>query len=369
MKTRHVVLAVGALSVLVLGLAFGVWYVAFQGRWRPDRPFGSPETFNPSLEKGKVTAASDYRLSGPVTHDNLTVFLIHGPATLDGKAYLTLQEALEQRKAVVHETGAVGELAIENLSPNEEVYVQSGDIVKGGQQDRTFPYDFIAPTNSGRLPIESFCVEHGRWQGRGNESLKEFSSSANSLSSNSLKLAARSGREGRAQAEVWRNVDLTQQRLSEKLGASVNAAESGSSLQLSLENPRLRKAVAPYLSHLASAPGDKQDVIGAVFVVNGKVMSADVYASGALFRKLWPKLLESCAIEAVAEREAGPVPDAPSSAAVLEFLREAEGVRPTSEAVTDRVFVLTHEGGRQVLFDTCDRARDNLVIHRSYLAR
>src|SRR5438105_15882790 len=75
-------------------------------------------------------------ITGPYTHDNLTVFLIHGKDTSGGKNYLTLQEALDQKKVVVHETGNVNELSVENVS-DEPVYIQSGEIVKGGRQDRT----------------------------------------------------------------------------------------------------------------------------------------------------------------------------------------------------------------------------------------
>src|SRR5215472_5168028 len=58
--------------------------------------------------------AGTYRLSGPYTHDNLTIFLIHGADQLKGKNILTLDEALEQKKVIVHETKQVNELAVEN---------------------------------------------------------------------------------------------------------------------------------------------------------------------------------------------------------------------------------------------------------------
>ncbi|HXL80610.1 MAG TPA: DUF6569 family protein, partial [Pyrinomonadaceae bacterium] len=122
---------------------------------------------NSQIQKQPETKASDYRLSGPYTHKNLSIFLIHSKTTTRTKSFLTLQEALEQRKVVVYETQSVNELAIENLS-SEEVYVQAGDIVKGGQQDRMMGVDFIVPPKSGRMPIAAFCVEHGRWSGRGN---------------------------------------------------------------------------------------------------------------------------------------------------------------------------------------------------------
>src|SRR5262249_1349428 len=74
------------------------------------------------------------RLSGPPSHENLTVYFIHGPSA-PGKVPLTLEEALAKRVVEVHETGNVNELEVRNLG-GDEVFIQSGDIVKGGQQDR-----------------------------------------------------------------------------------------------------------------------------------------------------------------------------------------------------------------------------------------
>ena len=64
-------------------------------------------------------------ISAPYSHKNLSVYLIHGKDRLPGHGFLTLQEALEQKKVIVHETGQVNALAVENLS-GEDVFVQSG---------------------------------------------------------------------------------------------------------------------------------------------------------------------------------------------------------------------------------------------------
>src|SRR5262249_41621128 len=75
----------------------------------------------------------DYRISEPKTYKNLTIFLIQGKDTLPASVPLTLEEALKQKMVIVHETGNVNELAIENVSKDADVFVQSGDIVKGGK--------------------------------------------------------------------------------------------------------------------------------------------------------------------------------------------------------------------------------------------
>ncbi len=108
-----------------LGLTLGVLLAAAgAAQTPPTQKAGVP----PKIE------ATAHRISGPFTHENLTVFLIHGEDRIKNKDFLTLQEALKKKKVVVHETQQVNELAIENVSKTEEVFVQAGDIVKGGQQ-------------------------------------------------------------------------------------------------------------------------------------------------------------------------------------------------------------------------------------------
>ena len=103
---------------------------------------------------------------------------------------LTLDEALAKGAVKVHETGNVNELQIENLG-TDEVFVQSGDIVKGGQQDRVLTVSLLLPPKSGRIPIASFCVEQGRWAARGKEDVKTFATASASVPSREAKLAIR----------------------------------------------------------------------------------------------------------------------------------------------------------------------------------
>ena len=65
-------------------------------------------------------------------------------------------------------------------------------------------------------------------------------------------------------------------------------------------------------------------MIGYVFAINGKINSADIYVSNALFKKLWPKLLQASAIEAVAELRRGEKFDAPKPAEVQGFLDDGD---------------------------------------------
>jgi hypothetical protein len=314
--------------------------------------------------QGEQTQAGDYRLSGPYTHKNLAIFLVHGENTIKTKSFLTLQEALVQKKVVVYETKSVNELSIQNFS-DEDVYVQSGDIVKGGQQDRMIGVDFIVPPRSGKLPISAFCVEHGRWSGRGNEQATQFNSSADAVATKDIKLAAK---RSNSQGAVWENVKVAQDKLSENVGTRVNSTASASSLQLALENGKVQENADSYIKALSGIANRSDDVIGYVFAINGKVNSADIYGSNALFKKLWPKLLKANAIEAIAELQQDKFKPA-SAESVQGFLSEAEKAKGSDKDVNARVNLLTREDEENILFETRDRAQKGAWVHRNYIKK
>ena len=306
--------------------------------------------------------ASNYRLSGPYTHKNLTFFLVHGKDQTN-KPFLTLQEALAQKKVRVYETKEVNELAIRNLS-NQDIYVQAGDIVRGGEQDRMISIDFIVPPRSGRMPIAAFCVESGRWNKRGNEAPASFGSSENSAT-NELKIAAKSDK---SQQAVWDNVAVVQSNLSKNVGGSVNSTVSVSSMELSMEDSKVKTTSAAYIDTFAKLVQNKSDVIGYVLVINGVVNSADIYASHALFAKLWPKLLKSSAIEAIAELN-DEAPKPVTSEMVQTFFADAEKANATTENVTPRVRMVTREDDKNIFSETQDRQQKDGWIHRNYMRK
>jgi hypothetical protein len=310
-------------------------------------------------------AAANYRISGPYTHKNLTIFLVHGKDLLPGKNFLTLQEALAQKKVRVYETKEVNELAIRNLS-NQDIYVQAGDIVRGGEQDRMISVDFIVPPRSGRMPIAAFCVESGRWNKRGEEQAGLFSSSENSAATRELKLAAKSAN---SQEAVWQKVSVAQEKLSLNVGTNVQAPVSSSSLELSVENSSVKATTESYMDALNGILRNKPDVIGYAFAINGKVNSADVYASHALFVKLWPKLLKATSVEAISELHQAANAEPVADETIRVFLADSEQPKPKAKEVTSRVRMVTREDDKNVFFETQDRLQKDAWVHRNYIRK
>src|SRR5215813_12939409 len=275
-----------------------------------------------------VTSGAEARISGPYQSGNLSVFLVHAEPTGGGAAgaYLTLDEALASNQAAVYETGDVNELQVENKSKDRTLFIQAGDIVKGGRQDRVLSVDLVLPPGSGKTPITAFCVEQGRWSARGDEPAQQFGSADKSLAGKELKLAAKSKR---SQTEVWNAVAETQAKLAASVGEEVAAPASPTSLQLSLENKTLAEAIGKHKAALATLAESNPDASGYFYAINGKISGGDIYASPALFRKLWPRLLEASVTEAVAEAADGAVGQAAAADDVAAFLAAMDAAAAT----------------------------------------
>jgi hypothetical protein len=336
------------------------------------------------ISLGATTPRAETRVSGPIVHENLAIYLIHGESA-QGAVPLTLDEALARHAVKVHETGNVNQLDIENLS-GEEIFVQSGDIVKGGQQDRVLSVSLLLPPKSGRIAIASFCVEQGRWTARGKEDVKTFATASAVVPSREAKIAmkaplpaqpdaAAAGDRRRAyvgpetgsrQQEVWDKVRKVQDGLSSSLGTTVNAPASQSSLQLALENQKLKDAQAGYLAALRGAGEKDSDIVGYAFAVNGKLNSAEVYPSNGLFRKMWPKLLQASVTEAIGQKNAGGEAT-PSAEAALAFLEDARKGKASEKGLPAEVKLETRDAEASLYFET--KRASGAWVHRSYLAK
>lgn len=307
-------------------------------------------------------------ITGPFTHENLSLFLLRGADEFDGSRFIPLDDAMEQKCVIVYETGTVGQLEVENLSELLDLYIQAGDVVKGGRQDRTLGVDFVLPAKSGRVPVPSFCVKAGRWRRRASEDVHSFSSSKSYLSSKKLRMAAKLSK---SQDEVWAKVAETQQDLSASVGAAMPDDTSPTSYQLTVENKDLQKRKEDYRAALAGLLDDAPDALGYAFVINGALNTADIYGSGTLFRKLWSKLLDAAVLEAIAETHQKPAGSpTPVTAETIRawFGEAATGELADRQEVPPRVRIDTRRSPQSVTFDTCDHSFHDSVLHRNLVA-
>jgi hypothetical protein len=303
-----------------------------------------------------VPALAALELTGPYVFQNLAVFAVHDRSTVSHEEILTLEEGLAKKVVTIEEVGQVNQLVASNKGKTS-VYLQSGDIVKGGQQDRVLQHDTLLTPGSRKVPLNVFCVESGRWHGRGGEPVRHFASSNTSL----MKVAGN-------QSAVWDSVAASQAEIGSKLGHSVRSPDSATSLQLSLEDKKLGETVDEYVHNIEKQIPQQSDVVGYAVAVNGNVDSVDVFASPNLFGKMRGKLLKASAAEAVASKNDKPTP-APDAGAVRALITDAESGAAKAEKQNLRTKVTRKETSHNVVFTTDDPLVPAKAVHKSYMAK
>jgi hypothetical protein len=317
-----------------------------------------------------LTHLNNLNIHEPKTVGNLTLFIISGDEGIVGEKYLPLTKAMEQKEVVVKETGNVNELKIDN-NGNSYVFIHSGDIVKGGKQDRTIAQDIIIPPKTKNIALESFCVESGRWEQREAEEVSEFAENTKMLASKDLKLASRYEKN---QGKVWQKVSEITNKLNENLsskkGYVVDVANdtSETSLQLALENKTLGKEKEKMYNafkDLANTP----NALGFAYAINGELYAVELYNNEHLFDEVWEKVLEAVVIEAIGEEdtESDTVPTTKDVADYINIVKKSD--KQTSKRLNEITeFRITENKSGHLVFDTKDLTK-KLWVHKSYMKR
>src|SRR5271163_3952938 len=304
----------------------------------------------------------DWRLLEPVTYENITIFPVVSSSSQDTGIFLTLEAGLSNGEVIIREQGgdglartrdgrpvavpeysggaSVNQLVLINRS-KRPLLLLAGELVSGGKQDRIIGKDRIVPAGSEPLPLDVFCVEHGRWTG----SSAQFTNSKTIVHPSVREQAA----VGQNQSEVWDAV--TSGSTARAGGASHSAAGTPApAAPPALSSQRIQSTIASnaptqsynkiYKESRAGASVDDfvtelqrrfnrataglkgERVVGVVVAYGGDVAWSDIFASNEMFDQYWGKLLRSYAVEALARptyRETAAITDA------REFLRNLNG--------------------------------------------
>jgi hypothetical protein len=309
----------------------------------------------PDASYAQLSAPSgNLKIFGPFVHEHLALYVVEDPSAKSAGEFVTLAEGLASGDVKVSEkkNAQVSELLIENAS-GKPCFVQAGDVVKGGQQDRTIARDFVIPPHTPPSPIASFCVEQSRWHGKG-----QFESSTQNAYGKDLKLAVQQTKD---QGAVWQQVAGNKQRLVDNNGLT---ASKSTSLNEELENSKIQERMKAFKESLAKIVENRPQAVGLIAAVNGRFTSADVYADPALFRKLFPRLLESASLEALSWK--GEAKPAPADAQAASFLGEAEKGKTTNEKIRPGLEANTTDNDKSVQFDYRWK---NESLHRQTLSK
>lgn len=239
----------------------------------------------------------EYRVTGPFKHENLAVYLLHAKAEARrDEQFLTLDEGLRKGLVSVHEKkggGSVQELIIQNRS-DFPLYLQEGDRLSGGQQDRTVQTPLVIGPRSGPQALPTFCIEQSRWKASNPENKFAASGSIASAPKGVRQAAKFESNQG----EVWSKVKSTK----DQYAMSFQSANTNSSLNESLDSTHAKAAAAGYVGPLSRLINGQKDVVGVAFAVEGKIEEVNVYSGQPLLAKMYPRLLESYAMEAAVAR-------------------------------------------------------------------
>src|SRR5712664_1237615 len=139
----------------------------------------------PNPHKAASRAEGDWRILDPVVYENIAIFPVVSGSSQDTSSFLTLEEGLASGEVIVSERGtvrmvrnrdgvhtipdysasaSVNQLVLINRS-KRPLLLLAGGLVSGGKQDRIIGKDRIVPVGAEPLPLDVFCVEHGRWTG------------------------------------------------------------------------------------------------------------------------------------------------------------------------------------------------------------
>jgi hypothetical protein len=308
----------------------------------------------PKMPAGAGGAEGDWKLLEPITYENIAIFPVVG-GSQDTSAFWTLEEGLSTGEVVVSERGADG--MVRNRGDHAVLYPQSsaasvnqlvlvnrskrplillaGELVSGGKQDRIIGKDRIVPVGAEPLPLDVFCVEHGRWTGSSGQfvasktivhpSVRE--QAAVKQNQNDVWAAVRDGSTAPPPPMAAPAPRVSRTVLMDAIGGEAptqsyekiyESRHVGGSVDAFVEELQRRFARAT-----SGANGERRiPVVGVVIAYGGEVAWSDIFASSDLFYRYWHKLLRSYAVEALARptlRETASPDDA------REFLRRPNG--------------------------------------------
>ena len=223
------------------------------------------------------------------SYKNLAVFPVLSDYVIPFD-YLTLDEALSKdliEVVEIDEGGSVPELRVINKA-DKMVLILDGEELVGAKQNRIVNTTILIPALE-TVVIPVSCVEQGRWSydtDRFHSEERIMAPTMRAMKAQQVNYSVKLSGEFRSdQGAIWNEI-------SEK--ASRRKAESESMAMAEIYRKE-RPAINDYLQNFAMV--DSQ--IGAIFLINGKVVGLDCFGKQETFEKTFKKIVESYALDAI----------------------------------------------------------------------
>lgn len=232
----------------------------------PSEPVAAKDT----AVKDTPTAikVGDFQLNNPIDAGNVTLIpIIHNkpmPKQQEGN-FITLGEAKKEGVIVIQEREEeeVSSLTVTNKGARP-ILLLGGELLLGGKQDRIVARDVVIPPGK-TMNVEVFCVENNRWDGEN----QHFEYKGAVVPEKVRQAAAYDGQEA-----VWGKV------------AEYN--ESGGlpgagTIAAGLSSETVTKAINGHLPKVLESLKGQKNVVGVIYVLNGRIQSADLFGSPRIF--------------------------------------------------------------------------------------
>ena len=223
------------------------------------------------------------------SHRNLAVFPLLSSYAI-GLDYITLDEALSEgliEVVEVSEEGTVPELKVVNKSPCM-ILILDGEELVGAKQNRIVNTTIlIQEKTTTMIPVS--CVEQGRWahtSPRFDSEERLMTAQLRAMKSEQVHRSIRTSDDFYSdQAAIWKEISRKARRM---------RAESPT-MAMSEIYEKKRGALNGYINHFRLV----EMQVGAVFMINGKVVGLDCFGKPETFSKVFRKLVESYALDAI----------------------------------------------------------------------
>jgi hypothetical protein len=383
-------------SILLVGLAL-THLQPSRTAAQSGNPTRRQATNKVTINATNAPAHPGWRLGAPVRFDNLTVFPVVSDDPASAAEFITLDEGLRSGKIKVTELDASGRtlnghrrtqavqanvqssggaevnrLAVTNNSGKKLILI-AGEMVIGGKQDRIVGHDCIIEATNKPVPIDVFCVEHGRWSGEaafGHNTTRDPDTrevASRRRNPNANRLAPRPSPppppmalpKVRGEAQATKDQSGVWAKVAETASANNTRSSTGD-----LKSVYQDKRVTRKLDDYERALKDKlsaSDVVGIVAAVNGRIISADVFANHALFQAYWPKMLKSYALEAVSSPSQEKKEVERSEA--LTFLARVQGTSADNDA-SGVYRLVEHQSSKDASFELESSSKKLLHFNR-----
>ena len=258
-------------------------------------------------EFAQVTAAA------PISFRHLTLIPLLRPEPSAEPDYLLAEDAIQSGVARITELpngGSVPELQFENKS-SKPVLLLDGEELIGAKQNRTLNLTILAPPQSVTV-IPVSCVEAGRWHPESDA----FRSAPHFMYSKARARKAQQvtecmsfmGARRSDQAEVWNEIAGK--------GSRMNASSPTQAMAAVYESHS--SSTEEYVRAFECLPRQA----GVIFAISGKTTGLDLFDHPQTFRRVFPKLLRSYALDAI-ETPSDAAPAAVTAEAILSLIAEA----------------------------------------------